>query len=128
MSLETSLDSPTARHAARLQGAPHRIARRIAGIQNEATRKLLRAARAVVHVKSGRLQSNLAIYGPFTVGEGVLESQIAAPSVPYADEEVARGGAHDFPAQTLEQGAAIIDQMERGIELMLIEETGAGGS
>ena len=111
--------------AARLNGAAARIAERQAGRTIRAQRDLLRVARSVVHVKSGHLRDSLYIDGASLIGQGTLEGAIRS-TAPYADEEAARGGAHDYPAITLEVGADILDQLARDLERIVIEETTGG--
>lgn len=107
-----------------LATAPSRIERRTAGRTTQAIRELLRVARQVAHQRSGALVAGLAIVGPFQVGAGTLEGQIRS-SVPYAEDEAARGGEHDFPARTLDEGESVLDRLARDIEQIYIQETGA---
>jgi hypothetical protein len=55
---------------------------------------------ALVHVVTGALRDSFRIAGPFNVGRGTLEGAIR-PGVPYAIDEIERGGSHDYAARTL---------------------------
>ena len=92
-----------------LEQAPSRIARQVQGRMVRAQRELLKVARSVVHVVSGDLRDSLSIDPPSYVGAELSEFGVSA-RVSYAAYEVARGGAHDYVARTLEDGAGIIDQ------------------
>src|SRR5690349_19445735 len=120
MSLTTEITSDLQTLIADLRSAEQRADDKLRGINTRAARDLLKLARSIVHVKSGRLRDGLVIEGPFNVGTGTLEARISAPSVPYADEEVARGGAHDYATRTLEDGQGIIDQAAEDMEAALI--------
>lgn len=96
----------------------------IQGRTIRAMRDLLRVARSVVHVQTGRLRDSLYIIQPSIAGE-FTESSIAA-TVPYAAAEADRGGAHDYPARTIEEGQAIIDQLADDLADLLAAATGAG--
>lgn len=63
---------------------------------------------ALVHVVSGRLRDSFSIAGPHKVGRGTLEGSIR-PGVPYAADEIARGGHHDYVAQTLAASVGLRD-------------------
>ncbi len=91
-----------------LEQAPARIARKVAGRMTRAQRELLGAARQVVHVKTGELRDSLYVVSPSYLGAEVSEWAIEARSA-HGLYEVERGGAHDYVARTLEDGAGIID-------------------
>lgn len=120
MSLQTEITSDLEKLVNDLRSADQKADDKLRGINIRAARDLLKLARSIVHVKSGRLRDGLVIDGPFNVGTGTLEARISAPSVPYADEEVARGGEHDFASRTLEDGAGVIDQAAQDMEQTLI--------
>lgn len=105
--------------------APARIERRVNGRSVTAIRALLNIARRVVHVQSHRLQNSLYIDGPFPTATGTLEAAVKSP-LSYADSEVAHGGEHDYPARTIQQAQGELDELARDLELIVIEETGAG--
>ena len=106
--------------------APARIQRRVAGRTLVATRALLKIARGVVHVRSSRLKDSLYVDGPYPVSDG-LEAFVRSP-VAYAAEEAARGGAHDYPTRTIQDGRGVLDELARDLEVIVIEEVGAGRS
>src|SRR4051812_2350589 len=91
-----------------LEQAPARIARQVAGRMVRAQRELLGVARGVVHVQSGDLRDSLYIVAPYDIGAGITEFDVAS-NLSYAINEVDKGGAHDYVARTLEDGAGIID-------------------
>lgn len=96
----------------------------IAGKQIRAMRELLRIARSVVHVQSGRLRDSLYIIQPSIAGE-FSESSITA-TVSYAAHEADKGGDHDYAARTIETGQGIIDQLTDELAELLAAATGAG--
>ncbi len=120
MSLQTEITSDLAQVVRDLRNAETRADDKLRAINVKGIRKLLAIARGVVHVKSGRLQSGLVIDGPFNIGTGTLEAKVYAPSVPYAGEEIKRGGAHDFASRTLEEGQGAIDETAQEMERALI--------
>lgn len=91
-----------------LENAPKRIAQQVQGRMIRAQRELLGVARSVVHVKSGELRDSLYIVAPSYIGAEIGEFDVAARSS-HGMYEVARGGAHDYVARTLEDGAGVID-------------------
>src|SRR5260221_3190700 len=93
---------------------------RLRAINVRGARDLLKIARRVVHVKSGRLRDGLVVEGPFDIATGTLEARVSAPSVPYATIEADRGGAHDFASRTIEEGAGVIDQIAHDMEAAII--------
>ena len=117
--MQTTITSDLPRLVTDLRTAEQRVDDRLRGINIRAARALLRIAREEVHVVTGRLQQGLAVQGPFNVARGTLEARVAAPNVPYAAIEAAKGDTHDYPTRTLTVGAGIIDQaaddMERAI-------------
>lgn len=116
MSLEVSIQAnlPDYRNAEQQAEA------RLRAINIRASRQLLRIAKQVVHVQSGRLREGLIVQGPFDIGSGTLESEISAPSVPYATIEAARGSDHDYPARTLLAGEGVIRQAEQDMEAAIV--------
>src|SRR5919106_137584 len=85
----------------------------INGRITRAMRDLLGVARGVVHVRSGDLRDSLYIIAPSVAGD-ITESNIAA-RVSYAELEADKGGEHDYAARTIEEGAAIIDNLAEDI-------------
>lgn len=122
MGLTTDLQSTLGQTTRHLQGAEQRVEARLRGINIRGARELLRVARNVVHVQSGRLQAGLIVEGPFDVGTGALEARVSAPSVPYGAAEAARGGEHDWPTRTLSEGQGAIDQVAADMERAIVEE------
>lgn len=120
MSLSIEITSTLAADAARYERASQRADEKLRGINTRAARELLRLARSIVHVQTGRLRDGLILDGPFNIGTGTLEARISAPSVPYASLEAARGGEHDFAARTLAEGAVIITAAAQDMERALI--------
>lgn len=120
-------DSGLKQAQAQLQAAPSRIEQRVLGRVGRAQRELLRVARSVVHVKTGRLRDSLSIDGVALIGGGTLEGAIKT-NVPYAEAEVARGGEHDYAQRTLEEGAGVLDELLKDLEDIYVTELGAGRS
>lgn len=120
MSLQTSITSDIERLVNDLRTAERRADDKLRGINIRASRELLKLAKQIVHVQSGRLQRGLIVEGPFDIGPGTLEARIAAPSVPYAEAEVDRGSDHDYATRTLIAGERIIDQAAEDMEAALV--------
>jgi Na+/H+-translocating membrane pyrophosphatase len=72
----------------------------------------------LVHVVTGRMLRSFAIVGPFKLGVGTLEGRIV-PGVPYAIDEINRGGLHDYAGRTVratvEERAAVAQRAARAV-------------
>lgn len=123
MSLTTTIESTFRADLQRLEYANQQIEQKHREIHTRTTARILALEREIVHVQTGRLQSGLSIEGPFPIGVGTLESRIGAPSVPYADDEALRGGAHDYPGRTVYEAQKIIAEALREMEVATIELT-----
>jgi hypothetical protein len=117
--LHTDITSDIAERAAQIAQAEARVEARLRGINIRAARQLLSIARSVVHVQTGRLRDSLHIQGPFDIGTGALEVAVVS-NVPYAGQEAGKGGEHDYPSLTIQQGQSIIDQAAEDMELAII--------
>ena len=106
-----------------LEAGGPQLGPKVTGRQIRAMRELLAVARGVVHVKSSHLRDSLFIMQPSALGE-LSESTISS-TAPYAEEEAARGGAHDYPARTIEAGEGIIEGLQADLENLLLEALGA---
>jgi len=120
MSLSVDVTSNLDQTARAYAGSEQRAEAKIRAINVRASRELLKVARSVVHVKTGRLRDGLIVEGPFNVASGELVATISAPSVSYADIEAARGGLHDFATRTIAEGASVIDQAAADMEAAII--------
>lgn len=98
---------------------------RIRGRITTAMRQLLAVARGVVHVQSGDLRDSLYIIAPSIVAPEITESDIVA-RVSYDEQEADKGGAHDYPARTIEEGAAIIDRLTEDVAALIAQAFGVG--
>ena len=108
-----------------LEAQQSRLPDRLRGRQIRAMRDLLRVARGVVHVQSGDLRDSLYILEPSTFGE-ITESAIAS-DLSYASQEADKGGSHDYPARTIEEGTGVIDQLEDDVADLIADAfTGQG--
>src|SRR5262245_22323740 len=105
--------------------AQQQLEARIRGRLTTAIRQLLGVARGVVHVRSGDLRDSLYIIQPSLIAPEITESDIAA-RVFYAEQEADKGGAHDYPARTIEEGAAIIDSLAEDVAALIVQALGAG--
>ena len=99
------------------EAAIARLPARISGRQVRAMRELLGIARSAVHVQSGHLRDSLAIIQPSLGGE-ISESSITS-TASYAGFEADKGGEHDYPALTIEQGAAALDELMADIAALI---------
>ena len=121
MSLETTISSNLDQTARSLAGAEQRTENRLRGLNIRGARELLKVARRVVHVRTGRLRDSLFVSGPFDVGSGAFEADVIT-NVSYAPLEIARGGEHDFVTRALTEGQSIIDDTAAAMEQAIIEE------
>jgi hypothetical protein len=108
-----------------LERAQAALPGQIQGRTIRAMRDLLRVARSVVHIQSGRLRDSLYIVQPSALG-AFTESSIQSIGVSYAAREADKGGEHDYPARTIAEGQAIIDQLADDLADLLAQATGAG--
>lgn len=91
-------------------------------IDLDATRQLLATvddvllpyAQSIAHKRSGDMAATMHRLGPFPIGQGAVEARIESGAW-YADEEVARGGTHDWAARTIEDQAGAIDSLNAAI-------------
>jgi hypothetical protein len=105
--------------ADRLDRQIARLPDRIADAQEATTDRLLRYRRQIVHVDTGQLQRDLAAFGPYPVGSGILESRITA-TVPQGIYEERRGGEHASAARTIAEQQAEIDRLRRELERLTV--------
>jgi hypothetical protein len=75
---------------------------------------LLPYAQAIAHRRSGNLADTMHRLGPFPVGQGALEARIESGAF-YAEQEVARGGEHDWVSRTYDEQAAAIQSLADSI-------------
>lgn len=105
--LETADNSITAESARLLVGA---------------TEDLRAYAQRIAHRQTGHMADTMHHLGPFPTGQGGLETQIESGAF-YAEDEVSRGGTHDWAGRTLEERADRIaqlsDELAREVALIL---------
>lgn len=98
-----------------LQTADVTIDAKNVALLTEAVDDLMAYAQSIGHRRSGNMDDTMYRLGPFPVAEGTIEGQFQS-GVPYAEEEVARGGSHDWATRTIEEQAERIDQLRREVE------------
>jgi hypothetical protein len=123
MTIDTSQLESLARDQ---QQAAQQLQNRINGRINRAMRELLSIARGVVHVRSHDLQNSLYIAAPSIHGE-ITESNIKA-RVFYGEIEADRGDEHDYPARTIQDGAAILDELANDVAELIAQAFVGRGS
>lgn len=102
-------------YIALLQTADARIDRDNAIIMIDAAEDLADYAREIAHWQTGAMATSIHRLGPFPIGEGALELHIES-GVDYADDEVSKGGAHDWASRTVSEQQARIDALAEAIE------------
>lgn len=119
--MNITIDSDIPQVVADLRTAEEKADAKLRAINTRGARELLKLARTLVHVRTGRLRDGLIVEGPFDIATGVLEARVSAPSVPYAEAEFDRGGEHDTPARTLEEGQDILDGIAQDMEAAIAQ-------
>jgi hypothetical protein len=94
-----------------LQSADAAISRESVRLLVEAADDLRQAAQSIGHKRSGNMTGSMHRLGPFPIGNGALEARVESGAF-YAEEEVKKGGAHDWPTRTLQEQQARILQLE----------------
>lgn len=94
-----------------LQTADEQIDREDARLLTEATDDLRAYAQSIAHRQTGAMADSMHRLGPFPVGSGLLEARVESGAW-YADEEVAKGGTHDWASRTIDEQDARILQLE----------------
>jgi len=106
-------------YIALLQSADAALNARNATLLTEASDDLRAYAQSIEHRRSGQMADSTIRYGPFPIGQGGFESRIES-GADYAEQEVARGGTHDWATRTIDEEAARIDQLRREVENALV--------
>lgn len=97
-------------YAALLETSDARIDRESAVLLAQAADDLATYAQSIAHKQSGRMAGSIHRLGPFPVGDGALEATIQSGAW-YAEEEVKKGGEHDWATRTIEEQAARLQQL-----------------
>jgi len=97
-------------YIALLQTADAQINREGAVLFTVASDAIRDYAKSIEHVKSGNMRDSTVRLGPFPVGEGALEATIQSGAF-YAEEEVQRGGTHDWATRALADQATQLQQL-----------------
>jgi hypothetical protein len=98
-------------YIALLQTADDQISAESARLLTEATDDLRAYAQQIGHKQSGAMTDSMHRLGPFPVGSGVLEARVESGAW-YAEDEVAKGGTHDWASRTIDEQQARILQLE----------------
>jgi hypothetical protein len=106
-------------YIALLETADDRLNAANVRLLTEAIDDLRAYGQAIGHRKTGMMDLSMHRLGPFPVGSGVLEARFES-GVEYAEEEVGRGGAHDWATRTIAENDARILQLQLEIEQALI--------
>ena len=74
---------------------------------------------AIGHQRSGRMVRTMRVSGPYPVGDGAYEASFESGAT-YADDEVLRGGEHDWAVRTINEERPRITQLQFDAEEALI--------
>jgi hypothetical protein len=102
-----------------LISADDRISHKNARLLTEAIDDLRDYAQQIGHRRSGLMDDSMVRYGPFSVGSGILEAHFVSGAW-YAEEEVSRGGSHDWAGRTIAENDARILQLQLEAEQALV--------
>lgn len=109
-----------------MQSADAALDARNVALLIEASDDLRDYAAKIGHRRSGLMDDSMVRFGPFSIGAGALEARIAS-GADYAEQEVARGGQHDWAMRTISESDARILQLQLEVEHALVSVlTGAG--
>ena len=108
-----------ASYIALLQRSDAALNARNAELLAEAADDLKTYAASIGHRQSGNMDDSMYRLGPFPIGEGAYEATIQS-GADYAEQEVARGGTHDWATRTIDEEAQRIDRLRREVENALI--------
>lgn len=103
-----------------LEAAPAQIAQANARLLMEAITDWKEYGQTIGHEKTGRMDETMHVSGPFLVGSGIIEASFES-SVPYAEEEVGRGGSHDWATRTINEQQARIFQLQTEVEAATVQ-------
>lgn len=106
-------------YIALLQSADAALNAKNAVLLAEATDDLKAAAAAIGHRRSGQMDDSMYRLGPFPIGDGAYEATIQS-GADYAEQEVARGGTHDWATRTIVEQDARILQLQLEVEQALV--------
>ena len=102
-------------YIALLQSADARISARNAVLLKAAIEDLKDFGQSIGHERSGNMIESMYTLGPFPIGNGALEASFQS-GASYAEEEVKRGGSHDWASRTINEDQARITQLQTEIE------------
>jgi hypothetical protein len=94
-----------------LQTADSQIDIAAAQLLTEASDDLRAYAQSIGHRITSNMVNSMYRLGPFPVGNGALEATIQSGAW-YAEDEVSKGGSHDWATRTIEEQQARILQLE----------------
>jgi hypothetical protein len=100
------------RYLALLETADAQIDRETAARFRATLEQLAAYARSIEHRRSGGMAESTVLLGPFPLGSGMLEGQILSGAF-YTIFELAHGGEHDWASRTLDEQAALLEQLEQ---------------
>lgn len=106
-------------YIALLQSADAALNAKNAQLLIEAADDLRAYAQSIEHRRSGTMADSTIRYGPFSIGAGALEARIES-GASYAEQEVARGGTHDWASRTITEQDARILQLQLEVEHALV--------
>ena len=106
-------------YIALLQSADDRIDAANARLLTEAIDDLRQYGQTIAHKQTGAMAASMHRLGPFSVGQGILEAHFESGAW-YAEEEVGRGGDHDWASRTIAEQDARILQLELELETALV--------
>jgi len=102
-----------------LTAADDRLSAANVRLLTEAIDDLKTYAQQIGHRQTGLMDDSMHRLGPFPVGSGILEARVESGAF-YAEDEVAKGGAHDWATRTIDENDARILQLQLEVEQALI--------
>jgi hypothetical protein len=112
-------------YIALLLTADDRISAQNARLLTEAIDDLKTYAQGIGHRQSGQMDDTMYRLGPFAIGNGILEAMVESGAF-YAEDEVKRGGQHDWASRTIQEQDARILQLQLEVEQATVQAlTGA---
>ena len=85
----------------------------------EAADELNAYAQSIAHRRSNVMADTITRFGPFPIGSGAYETH-SSSAAEYAEDEVAKGGAHDWATRTIVEQDARILQLQLEVENALV--------
>lgn len=106
-------------YIALLESADDRLNAANVRLLTEAIDDLRQYGQSIAHKQTGAMSASMHRLGPFPIGNGILEASFES-GASYAEDEVGKGGAHDWATRTIAENDARILQLQLEVENALI--------